>query len=182
MLLDWMRKVHQLEYAHRYQSLYWSQWHRPLEIAVMVLATMVAFSYQLPKVDEKALQNLPLLLRHGYFVPVASTFVAVLTGLITLLQPHLKADYHRKIGTDYERLRHEIESIYTSNHRQEDLPRFVEPWKRQWDNLGAPNVSSRCFERGKRRVKELSKYPEELGFLEDIAVEDGSAAEQDPGN
>ena len=44
MILDWMRKVHQLEYAHRYQSLYYVNAERWLGISAFVITTFIAFS------------------------------------------------------------------------------------------------------------------------------------------
>lgn len=168
MLLDWLRKVHQLEYAHRYESLDWARLSRPVEIAALSIATVVAFSYQFPTVTLEEHASLPAIVRHEVFVPLASLAVALLTAVSTLLRPCDKADFHRSIGAAYEALRHDLEAIITRNPRADDIPEALAPWKARWDGMEAPNVSQRNFRKGKERAYSLNKYPEELSFLEDL--------------
>ena len=45
VLLDWMRKIHQLEYAHRFESLKWANAHKWIGISAFVLSLIIAFWY-----------------------------------------------------------------------------------------------------------------------------------------
>ena len=57
MLLDWMRKVHLLEYAHCYQSRYYTRIERYIGISAFVLSTLVAFAYKFPEIENEFFNN-----------------------------------------------------------------------------------------------------------------------------
>lgn len=160
MLLDWMRKIHQLEYAHCYQSIYWSVYEKWVGISAFVISTLVAFSYRFPILEIFWIQD--------YLLPIALLLVAILTGLHTFLKPSEKAENHKRIGFNYEKLRHSIELILNTKMSEEDLNREIKIIKNEWDDLKSVYVSKRKFNEGKSTVKNLKKYPEELSFLENI--------------
>ena len=169
MILDLMRKIHQLEYAHRYQSIYYARAEKWLGISAFFITTFVAFSSKFPKVDDDFYQKLPFFFKQGYFVPIASTIAAILTGLLTFLKPSEKAETHKRAGSGYEKLRHRIELILTSEMKNADLDIKLNNIKEEWDSLDALNVSCKNFSKGKAKVKSFNKYPKELDFLDDVA-------------
>jgi len=169
MILDWMRKVHQLEYAHRYQSINYVKIERCLGISAFVITTLIAFSYRFPKVGPETFQRLPFVVKHEFFVPFTSFLAAVLTGLITFLRPNERSETHKKTGSNYEKLRHRIELLITSQLGDSDVDKELNEIKKEWDSLDAINVADRFFVKGKEKVKSFNKYPKELDFLEDIA-------------
>lgn len=160
MLLDWMRKIHQLEYAHCYQSIFWNNVEKFIGISAFVISTIVAFSYRFPKLQIPWVQD--------YFFPFVLLMVAILTGLQTFLNPSEKAENHKRIGFNYERLRHSIELILNTKMTEEKRNREIEIIKNEWADLKSVYVSKRKFKEGKKTVKDLKKYPEELSFLDDI--------------
>lgn len=168
MVLDWMRKIHQLEYAHRYQSLNYVKAERWFGISAFVITTLVAFSYRFPKVEPDTFQTLPFIFKHEFFVPFASFVAAVLTGLITFLRPSERAETHKKTGSNYEKLRHRIELLITSDLDGNELDKELNEIKKEWDSLDAINVGNRYFLKGKQKVKSFKKYPKELDFLTDV--------------
>ena len=110
-----------------------------------------------------------LYLKHNFFVPISSTIAAILTGLLTFLKPSEKSETHKKAGSSYEKLRHRIEFIITSEKLTEDeVTKKLEIIKDEWESLDAINVSNRNFLNGKNKVKSFNKYPKELDFLEDV--------------
>lgn len=168
MILDWMRKIHQLEYAHRYQSIYYSTAEKVIGISAFVIATLVAFSYRFPSVEKDTFDNLPFFLKQNYFVPIASAIVAILTGLQTFLKPSEKSETHKKTGSNYEKLRHRIELIITSDLTEKEISKKLELIKEEWDSLDSINVSNFYFLKGKEKVKSFNKYRKELDFLDDV--------------
>jgi hypothetical protein len=168
MILDWMRKIHQLEYAHRFESLYWSNKEKWVGISAFVITTLIAFSYRFPTLENKAYEALPFFLKHSFFVPLASTIVAILTGLQTFQKPSEKSEIHKKTGSNYEKLRHRIELILTTEYSEKELNKKIEGIKEEWENLDAINVNKKYFDEGKKKVTSFKKYPKELGFLDDV--------------
>jgi hypothetical protein len=168
MILDWMRKIHQMEYAHRYQSIFYVKADKWLGISAFVITTLVAFSYRFPPVDPALFQKIPLFLKQSFFVPIASTIAAILTGLVTFLKPSEKSETHKKTASNYEKLRHRIELLLTTPIQEDELNKNLEEIKKEWDSLDAINVSNKFFLRGKAKVKSFNKYPKELDFLDDV--------------
>ena len=160
MLLDWMRKIHQLEYAHCYQSIFWSTFEKWIGITAFIISTIVAFSYRFPKLEIPWVQD--------YLLPFVLLIVAILTGLQTFLKPSEKAENHKRIGFNYEKMRHSIELILNTNMTDENRTREIEIIKNEWADLKSVYVSNRKFKKGKKTVKDLKKYPEELSFLDTI--------------
>lgn len=160
MLLDWMRKIHQLEYAHCYQSIFWSSFEKWIGISAFVISTIVAFSYRFPKLEIPWIQD--------YLLPFTLLIVAILTGVQTFLKPSEKAENHKRIGFNYEKMRHSIELILNTNMTDENRTREIVNIKNEWAELKSVYVSNRKFKKGKKTVKDLKKYPEELSFLNTI--------------
>lgn len=168
MVLDWMRKIHQLEYAHRYESIFYSKAERWIGISAFVLTTLVAFSYRLPNTELEFYDSLPFFLRQNFFVPIASAIAAILTGLLTFLKPSEKSETHKKTGSNYEKLRHRIELILTTEYTEKEVTKKLDTIIEEWESLDAINVSNRYFLKGKNKVKSFNKYPKELDFLDDV--------------
>jgi hypothetical protein len=171
MLLDWMRKIHQLEYAHRFESLQWIVRHKWIGISAFVLSTIIAFSFRFPEIDAATYERLPFFLRKDVFIALASTAIAILTGLQTFLKPNEKAELHKNTGSNYEKLRHRIEVILTTEFTDWELKNRIELIKEEWEGLDAINVTKKNFESGKKKVKSFGKYPKELDFLDDVEEE-----------
>lgn len=167
MLLDWMRKIHQLEYAHCYQSIYFGKIEKIIGISAFLISTLVAFSYRFPDVENEFFNEYLFFLKKDYLIPFLAFVVAILTGLQTFLKPNEKADVHRKLGLDYEKIRHTIEKTLTKNDSltiDDDVKKIDEEWK----SFNTLYVRPKYFEQAKTKVRNFKKYPEELGFLPTI--------------
>lgn len=168
MLLDWMRKIHQLEYAHCYQSEYYRKIEKKIGILAFVLSTMVAFSYKFPSIENEWFNTYLFFLNKEYFLPFLLFVVALLTGLQTFLKPNEKSDIHRKLGLEYEKTRHTIEITLVKEESELNIDRDILKIKKTWDSINPVYVMKKYFIEGKNKVKSLKKYPKELSFLEDI--------------
>ena len=128
---------------------------------------MVVFSYSFPSVESSFYNNLPFFLKQNFFVPTASAIVAILTGLQTFLKPSEKSETHKKTGSNYEKLRHRIEVILTTDYSESELNNKLNDIREEWERLDSINVWVKYFNQGKEKVKSFNKYPEELSFIED---------------
>lgn len=164
MILDWARKVHQLEYAHCYESILYSNVNNIIGILTLVFTTLVAATYQFPAISEEKFNQLPSILKQDYFVAIFSSISAIFTAILTLLRPGEKAEKHRKLGLEYEKIRHEFEKIMTYDLSEKSFEKRSDNVKRTWDDLDTIYVSRFNYSKGKKKVKSFNKYPEELGF------------------
>lgn len=157
MLLDWMRKVHQLEYAHCFQSMFYSKVERWTGICAFILSTIVAYTYRFPFIDN--------LLIKEYILPLFLFLVAILTGCQSFIRPSEKAEKHRELGIEYERIRHDIENILTTPMKITDIDGHTNSVKMKWDSLKTMYVKEKHYNDAKKKVKSFNKYPNELNFL-----------------
>ena len=167
MILDWMRKIHQLEYAHRYESVMWANWETWIGLSAFIISIIIAFSYGFPALNNNN-NNVPFYFKLNFLIPFLSLIVALLTGMQTFLKPNEQSETHKKTAAHYEKLRHRIELILTTDHSEQELTAKLENLKEDWESLDSINVSSRNFDRGKQKAKSFNKYPKELDFLEDV--------------
>jgi hypothetical protein len=157
MLLDWMRKIHQLEYAHCFQSLYFSTVEKVIGIGAFVLSTAVAFTYRFPFIGYPCVKE--------YVLPFILFIVAILTGYQSFIKPGEKAETHRKLGIEYEKIRHEIETLLTGKLEDPKLDNYISKVKGKWDALNTLYVNQRHYDAAKTKVKSFNKYPKELDFI-----------------
>ena len=158
MLLDWMRKIHQLEYAHCYQSIAYSEVERTIGIGAFILTTTVAFTYRFPFIDFPIIKE--------YILPLIAFIVAILTGYQTFIKPGEKAEIHRKLGLEYEKIRHEIEPLFISaSSENSDFELSIKIIKGKWDSLNSLYVNEKHYLKAKEKVKSFERYPNELGFI-----------------
>ncbi len=81
--MDWARKVHQLEYAHCYESLLYSNINNVIGILTLIITSMVAATYQFPGISAKEYQSLPTIFKQDYFVATFSSITVVFTAILT---------------------------------------------------------------------------------------------------
>ena len=160
VLLDWARKVHQLEYAHCFQSLYFSKVEHWIGLSAFFVATVVAFAYRFPFISYPCVKE--------YILPLLAFTAAILTGYQSFIKPGEKAEMHRKLGLEYEKIRHEMEVVITSTNTTIDLEEKIKSIKEKWDSLSTVYVNERHYVAAKAKVKSFNKYGDELAFLPDL--------------
>jgi hypothetical protein len=159
VLLDWMRKIHQLEYAHCFQSISYSTIERRIGILAFVLSTIVAFTYRFPFINHPWVKE--------YLLPSVLFTIAILTGYQSFIRPGEKAEKHRELGIEYEKLRHEIEVILSTLMNSSDVDEHMGAFRIKWDSLNTMYVKERHYDDAKKKVRSFNKYPKELSFLPD---------------
>ncbi|MPT34733.1 MAG: SLATT domain-containing protein [Flavobacterium sp.] len=162
LLLDWMRKIHQLEYAHCFQSLFYTKLEKWIGISSFILTTTVAFTYRFPFINYPWVKE--------YILPLMAFIVAILAGYQTFIKPGGKSETHRKLGLEYEKIRHDIEKLYllASDPQNAILESKINEIKSKWDSLNTLYVNERYYQQAKDKVKSFNKYPKELDFIPDI--------------
>jgi hypothetical protein len=97
LILDWLRKVHRMEWAHRYESQRW----RRINLIFGVTSTLLAAALS-------AIPNIPILSENSIklIVPIGAMIVAILSGLQTFLNPSEFSEKFRVKSDEFESLRH----------------------------------------------------------------------------
>ena len=93
--------------------------------------------------------------------------VAILTGYQSFIRPGEKAERHRELGIEYERIRHQIETILTTLLNSPELDNHINLVKTRWDSMKTMYVKESHYNDAKEKVKSFNKYPKELDFLPD---------------
>jgi hypothetical protein len=161
VLLDWARKIHQLEYAHRFESKKWSNVHNGLGIPAFLLASSIALTYKIPKLDSETFSSLPFIFKQEFYIAFCAIVIAILTGLQTFLKPNEKSEIHKSSSNNYEKLRHKLEALIVTTNFV-NLESRIDNFKDDWSAIDALNVSNKNFNKGKALAK--NKYPDELSF------------------
>jgi hypothetical protein len=162
VILDWMRKMHKMEYAHRYQSMNWKRTNYCLGIPSLILATLIGALSTIPSIPENIL---------SIIVPIAAITVAILSGLQTFLRPTEKESEFKNKSDEFEKLRHKTEEFlefHKENQSESNLTEILKEIREEWGKIGNLNVNNSNFNKADKRVKSFHKYPEPLGFLDDI--------------
>lgn len=161
LLLDWMRKIHQLEYAHCYQSLMYTKMEKLIGISSFILTTIVAFTYRFPFINYPWVKE--------YILPLIAFIVAILAGYQAFIRPGEKSETHRKLGLEYEKIRHEIEPLFllAADTQHPELGTKTKEVKSRWDSLNTLYVKECYYKMAKDKVKSFNKYPKELDFIPD---------------
>jgi hypothetical protein len=153
LVLDWMRKLHTLEYAHRYASVRNERRNLLLGLPVVAVSALAGAQVALPGMDTTVTRALGGL---------GAAAVAVLAALQTFFKPAEVAEKHRAASFQYESLRHRLEFSITFGQDPQDLPAKLTQFKDDWEALITPNVSTREWIRAKARVLEIGTYPDSL--------------------
>ncbi|WP_282112676.1 SLATT domain-containing protein [Maribacter stanieri] len=167
MILDWMRKVHQLEYAHRYESIKWSNRHLWIGYPAFIISLLIAFSFRFPWETIINDYGTHWYTNHSFYIAFFTSIVALLTGYQTFVRPNEKAVTHKNTGQHHEKIRHQLEYILTSELDKKTRNKKLEAIRKEWESIDSINVSYDNFKEGKNMVLSFKKYPEELGFIKD---------------
>lgn len=127
LILDWTKKIHILEYAHRFESKRHDKRNLYYGIPSIMIGALITV---------QIFNNLSTL-----FTSIGGCIIAILTGLQTFLKPTELAEKHRRISETYEKLRNRFEYllVYETDNTsafQDKLGRI----KNDWDNLETLNV------------------------------------------
>ena len=159
MLLDWMRKIHTLEHAHRLESIRWSNYNNYFGIPSLIVAALISM---VSSVSEFAM----MCWWNDLITALGGTMLAILAGLQTFLKPSELAEKNRNSSITYEKLRHKIEFVMEFENEPDKYNNAVQGIRNEWSQIDALNVSQESFDKAKKWVNGMNKYPEELGFID----------------
>lgn len=159
VLLDWMRKIHQNEYAHRFQSLAWNDWHYIFSVSALIGGVIIGAL--------SAFNEIEIPLKYS-ILAFLGLIVALCSGLQTFLKPQELAEEHKQTSGKYESLRHRIEFLLQFENNTETVSIETEKVRKEWDNINSLNTWERIYRKARNKVKDFDKYPEELSFLDTL--------------
>lgn len=158
LALDWMRKIHTLEHAHRIESRHLNTFSEFLSWSMVIIpATISGLMFYLNKSNANN-ENLIL-------------WVAILAGISVLLgtinkviKPSDLSEKHRINSQNFEHLRHKLEKYIVFNN-DERLDTILSEIQSEWTELTLHNVKEYNFKRASEMIKAMKVYPEKLSFL-----------------
>lgn len=169
LLLDWMRKMHQYEYAHREQSTVLSVVHFALGISVIIMGSILGVLH----IFESDSLWISGLLGIG---------VAVATSISTFVRSQEYAERHRHLSVSFEKLRHHIEYVMINRITSENAEAEIHKINTQLAEVDAVNVWNWIYEKSCKKVKGEGIYPEKSAFLSSASPSVGQTiAEQGSG-
>jgi len=158
MVLDWMRKIHILEHAHRLESIMWKKWNNKLGIPIIVLGLFIGVISSICEI--KNLLFVSIVSSVGGFI------VATVTGIQTFVKPMKMSEKHMNLSYVYETLRHKIELFLEfESDSLDDIESKIENLRSEWEQIKSLNVTQKHFNLAKKWIKEMNIYPSELEFL-----------------
>lgn len=157
LVLDWMRKVHTLEHAHRQEGISWTLVNNWLGIPSLIVAALIAALGSICELKDELIIDV--------FSTIGGVVVAILAGIQTFLKPSEFAEKHRLASGTYEKLRHKIEYLLQFQTSQTNVDKLIDEIRIEWNSIDSINVSNKYFLLAKSWVKGLNKYPLELDFI-----------------
>lgn len=157
LVLDWMRKVHTLEHAHRQEGISWGKVNNWLGIPSLIVAALIAALSSVCELKDELIIDL--------ISTMGGVTVAILAGIQTFLKPSEFAEKHRIASGTYEKLRHKIEYFLQFQTTHADVEKLIDEIRVEWNNIDSINVSNKYFMLAKSWIKGLNKYPPELDFI-----------------
>ncbi len=158
MTLDWMRKIHILEHAHRLESLRWTKLNSVLGIPALLLGSFIGIISSICDIN------------HLLFVTITSAIggfvVAAITAIQTFLKPMKISEKHMNTSGVYEKLRHKIEFVLQFKYNSEGIENQIDELREEWEQIQTLNVNQKNFKTAKSWISKMNKYPKELEFLD----------------
>ena len=158
LILDWMRKIHKMEWAHRFESKRWKNINLWLGITSLILAIIISAISTIPDINELAVKLV---------VSIGAIIVAILSALQTFLKPSEVAEKFRIKSDEFEALRHKVEEFlefYIKENTDIEQGKILEEIRENWSKIGSLNMSDRNFNKAGKRIRVLNRYPEILDF------------------
>jgi hypothetical protein len=158
--LDWMRKIHTLEHAHRIESRHLNTFSELLSWSIVgipaIIAGLTFYLKQMPNEKEDII-----------------VWVAIMAGISTLLgtinkvvKPSNLSEKHRLNSEKFEHLRHKLEKCIIFNN-DDRLELVLDDIQKDWKELTLYNVKECNFKRASKMIKSMKVYPDNQAFLKE---------------
>jgi uncharacterized membrane protein YgaE (UPF0421/DUF939 family) len=155
VVLDWIRKIHILEHAHRLESIHWKNVNLMFGIPALIISAIVA--------PINAIEETSICLTIS--TTIAGVVVAILVGLQTFLKPGQIGEQHRQASNTFEKLRHKFEYIYEFEEDEKILDSEVNKLRETWGEIDQLNVSQNNFKEASKWIEDSKKYPESFTLV-----------------
>lgn len=156
--LDWMRKIHILEHAHRIESKKLNLFSEILSWSMIALPAIISgLTFYLSKTTENT-QTLLIM------IAIIGSVNVIIGTVNKVIKPSDLSDKHRINSQKLEFLRHKIEKYLVFND-DERLELLLENVLKEWQQITLFNVKESNFTKAVERVKRLKVYPNNSEFL-----------------
>lgn len=159
LALDWSRKIHILEHAHRIESRKLNNFSTILSWLIVLLPAMISgIAFYLKQFPDKK-DDIIL------WVAILAALSTLLGTINKVIKPSNLSEIHRKNSEKFEHLRHKLEQHIVFNN-DERLELFLEEIRVEWKKLTLHNVKEYNFQRASKIINKLKRYPNKLEFHE----------------
>lgn len=158
LILDWLRKIHKMEWAHRYESKKWRRINFIFGITSTILAAILSTVPNIPIFSPNTIKII---------VPLGAMIVTILSGLQTFLNPSEISEKFRAKSDEFESLRHYIEEVIEFHYdesSEEENKKFLKDIRERWDKIGSLNMSDKNFIKAGEKIDKSNRYPKEIKF------------------
>lgn len=160
LALDWLRKIHTLEHAHRIESRHLNTFSEILSWSIVAIPAIISgITFYLKQVPDKMED---LLLWAAIFAGI-STLLGTINKII---KPSSLSEKHRLNSEKFEHLRHRLEKYIIFNN-DERLELMLDEIRNEWKDLTLHNVKEYNFEKASEMIRKMNTYPEKLAFLKE---------------
>lgn len=160
LALDWLRKIHTLEHAHRIESRHLNIFSEVLSWLIVAIPAIIAgLTFYIKQISNE---------KEDIIV-----WVAIFAGISTLLgtinkvvKPSNLSEKHRLNSEKFEHLRHKLEKYVVFNN-DDRLELVLNEIQNDWKDLTLYNVKEYNFKRASKLIKNTKIYPENSAFLKE---------------
>jgi hypothetical protein len=159
LALDWSRKIHTLEHAHRIESRHLNNFSKALSWSIVALPAIISgtafYLKQLPEKQEDII----------FWVAILAALSTLLGTINKVVKPSDLSEKHRLNSEKFEHLRHKLEQHIVFNN-DERLEIMLDKIRKEWKELTLHNIKEYNFKEASEKIRKMKKYPENLGFIE----------------
>jgi hypothetical protein len=160
LALDWMRKIHTLEHAHRIESRHLNTFSEILSWSIVgipaIIAGLTFYLKQMPNNKESLI----------VWVAIFAGISVLLGTINKVIKPSNLSERHRLNTEKFEHLRHKLEKHIVFNN-DERLELVLDEIQNDWKDLTLHNVKEYNFKRASEMIRNMKTYPESLAFLKE---------------
>lgn len=158
LALDWMRKIHTLEHAHRIESRHLFIFSEVLSWSMVAIPALISgLTFYLNK-KSSAIDNTLI------WVAVLAALSVLLGTINKVIKPSDASEKHRLNSQKFEHLRHKLEKCIVF-HEDDRLDSLLTEIQSEWEDLTLYNVKEYNFSTATKMIKRMKVYPENLSFI-----------------
>lgn len=160
LALDWMRKIHTLEHAHRIESRHLFIFSELLSWSMVAIPALISgLTFYLSKTSSSTDNTI-------IWISVLAALSVLLGTINKVIKPSDLSEKHRLNSQKFEHLRHKLEKCIVFNE-DDRLDSILSEIQSEWEDLTLYNVKEYNFSTATKMIKRMKVYPDNLSFIKD---------------